>query len=129
MVTPLWFTTQASWRMVQCYNTTANCDPLQFTIGEGQIIPRFERAVIGLEPGESKTIKVPADEAYGPHREELVVVIDQSHIPVDTESEVGQQFQIRQPDSQTVVVTVTDVTESRVTLDANHPLAGEDLIL
>lgn len=110
------------------FDTTANRDPLQFTIGEGQIIPRFERAMIGLEPGESKIIKVPADEAYGPHREELLVVIDRSHLPVDTEPEVGQQFQIRQPDNQTIVATVTDVTESRVTLDANHPLAGEDLI-
>ncbi|MEA1945016.1 MAG: peptidylprolyl isomerase [Euryarchaeota archaeon] len=110
------------------FDTTANRDPLQFRIGEGQIIPRFEQAMVGMEPGEAKTVEVPADEAYGPHREELVVVIDRSHIPVDTEPEVGQQFQIRQADNQTIVVTVTDVTESRVTLDANHPLAGKDLI-
>jgi len=110
------------------FDTTANRDPLQFRIGEGQIIPRFERAVIGLEPGESKTVEVPADEAYGPHRDELVFVIDRSHIPVDTQPDVGQQFQIRRPDSQPIVATVTDVTESRVKLDANHQLAGKDLI-
>jgi len=110
------------------FDTTANRDPLQFRIGEGQIIPRVERALIGMEPGESKVINVPANEAYGPHHEELVLTVGRDIFPEDAQPEVGRQFMIRQPDSQTIVAMVTDVTESSVTLDANHSLAGKDLI-
>jgi peptidylprolyl isomerase len=110
------------------FDTSVDHDPLQFTIGEGQIISGFEQAVVGMNPGESKTIKVPTDEAYGPHREEMVLVVDRNQLPVDLIPEVGQQLQSSQPDGQTIVVTVTDVSESSVKLDANHPLAGKDLI-
>ncbi|HID96064.1 MAG TPA: peptidylprolyl isomerase [Candidatus Latescibacteria bacterium] len=110
------------------FDTSINRDPLQFTIGGGQLIPGFEQAVVGMNPGESKTAKVPADKAYGPHLEEMVLVVDRNQFPVDLKPEVGQQLQSRQPDGRTFVVTVTDVSESSVTLDANHPLAGKDLI-
>jgi peptidylprolyl isomerase len=110
------------------FDTTANRDPMQFRIGDGEIISRFEQAMIGMEPGESKIINVPADEAYGPHHEELVLTVGRDIFPEDAQPEVGRQFQIRQPDSQTIVAMVTDVTESSATLDANHPLAGKDLI-
>ncbi|RZN39381.1 MAG: peptidylprolyl isomerase [Methanosarcinales archaeon] len=109
-------------------DTTENRDPLQLKIGDGEIISRIEQAMLGMEPGESKTVKVPANEAYGAHREDLVFVIDHSHIPADTEPNVGQQFQLLLPDSQTLVATVTNVTESSVELDANHQMAGEELI-
>jgi peptidylprolyl isomerase len=109
------------------FDTSTDSDPLQFTIGDGQIIPGFEQAVVGMNSGESKTIKVPVDEAYGPHREEMVLVVDRNQLPADLIPEVGQQLQNRQPDGQTIVVTVTDVSESSVTVDANHPLAGKDL--
>ena len=110
------------------FDTTANRDPLQFTIGKGQIIPHFERAVIGMKPSESKVINVPADEAYGPHHDELVLTVGLEVFSEDAQPEVGRQFSIRQPDSQTIVAMVADVTESSATLDANHPLAGKDLI-
>ncbi len=109
------------------FDTSINRAPLQFTIGDGQIIPGFEQAVIGMNPGESKTTKVPADKAYGPHYEEMVLVVDRDQFPEHLKPEVGQQLQMRQPDGQTIVVAVTDVSESSVTLDANHPLAGKDL--
>ncbi|MCW3135256.1 MAG: peptidylprolyl isomerase [Methanophagales archaeon] len=109
------------------FDTSTDRDPLQFTIGERKIIPGFEQAVVGMNPGESKTIKVPMDEAYGPHREEMVMVVDRNQLPVDLIPEVGQQLQSRQPDGQTMVVTVIGVSESSVTVDANHPLAGKDL--
>jgi peptidylprolyl isomerase len=109
------------------FDTSTDSDPLQFTIGDGQIIPGFEQAVVGMNSGESKTIKVPVDEAYGPHREEMVLVVDRNQLPADLIPEVGQQLQSRQPDGQTIVVTVTDISESSVTVDANHPLAGKDL--
>ena len=109
------------------FDTSINRDPLQFTIGEGQIIPGFEQAVVGMNPGESKTTKVPADKAYGPHYKERVLAADRNQFPVDLKPEVGQKLQIRRTDGQTSEVTVTDVSESSVTLDANHPLAGKDL--
>ncbi|MGB2842771.1 MAG: peptidylprolyl isomerase [Halobacteriota archaeon] len=109
------------------FDTSVDCDPLQFTIGEGQIIPGFEQAVLGMNPGESKTIKIPTDEAYGTRREEMVMVVDRNQLPADLNPGVGQQLQNRQPDGQTIVVTVTEVSESSVTVDANHPLAGKDL--
>lgn len=109
------------------FDTTTDRSPLRFTIGEGQIISGFERAVIGMNPGESKTTEVPADKAYGPHHEEMVVVVDRDQLPGRLEPKVGQQLQIRQEDGRTIVVRVTDVSESSVTLDANHPLAGKDL--
>lgn len=109
------------------FDTSVDRDPLQFTIGEGQIIPSFEQAVLGMNPGESKTIKIPTDEAYGTHREEMVMVVDRNQLPADLNPEVGQQLQSRQPGGRTIVVTVTDVSESSVTVDANHPLAGKDL--
>jgi peptidylprolyl isomerase len=102
-------------------------DPLEFRIGAGQIIPGFENAVVGMTPGDSKTVTIPSDEAYGPHREELILMVDPKQMPDDLNPEVGQQLQIRRPDEQMFVVTVTDISESGVTLDANHPLAGKDL--
>lgn len=109
------------------FDTSTNRDPLQFTIGEGQIIPGFEQAVVGMNPGESKTVTIPMDQAYGPHREEMVLEVDRKQFPDHLNPEVGQQLQVRQQNGQTMIVTVVEVSETNVTLDANHPLAGEDL--
>lgn len=103
-------------------------DPLEFIIGEERIIPAFEQAVVGMMPGESKTTKIDADEAYGPHHEELVRVIDRGVFPAELEPEVGQRLNLSEPDGREIIVTVTDFSESNVTLDANHPLAGENLV-
>jgi len=109
------------------FDSSKDRDPLQFIIGEGRVIPGFEQAVVGMNPGESKTATVAANEAYGPHLKEMVVVVDRKEIPEHLEPKVGQQLEIRQEDDRTIVVTVSDVSESSVTLDANHPLAGKDL--
>jgi peptidylprolyl isomerase len=109
------------------FDTSADREPLQFTIGEGQLIPDFEQAVVGMNPGESKTIQIPSDKAYGPHHEQMVIVVDRSQFPADLEPKVDQRLQVRQQDGREFAVTVTDVTESKVTLDGNHPLAGKDL--
>jgi peptidylprolyl isomerase len=109
------------------FDSSRKRDPLEFTIGEGRIIPGFEQAVVGMNPGQSKIAKVPAEKAYGPHREEMVAVLDREQFPEHVKPAVGQRLQIREAEGRTVIVTVTDVTESSVTLDANHPLAGEDL--
>ena len=109
------------------FDASVNGDPLQFTIGGGQIIPGFEQAVVGMNPGESKTVKIPAEDAYGQRREDLVLEIEKSQLPEGLKPEVGLQLQSRQPDGRIIVLTIADISESHVTLDANHPLAGKDL--
>ncbi|MGB9612221.1 MAG: FKBP-type peptidyl-prolyl cis-trans isomerase [Bryobacteraceae bacterium] len=101
--------------------------PLEFTIGEGQLIPGFENAVIGMTPGETKTQRVPAEEAYGPHADFLVIEVDRRRVPPDLDPKVGDRLQLQHPDGRVTPVLVTGVTESSITLDANHPLAGKDL--
>jgi peptidylprolyl isomerase len=103
-------------------------EPLQFTIGGGQLIPGFEEAVVGMNPGDSKTAEVPAEKAFGPYQEDMVVVIPKKRFAhFDQEPGVGERVPIPRPDGPPIDVTVTEVTESDVTLDANHPLAGENL--
>lgn len=109
------------------FDSSVEREPLEFTLNGGQVIPGFDEAVLGMSPGESKTQKIPMDQAYGPHREEMVLEISRQQIPPDLEPEVGQQLQVQQENGQAIPVFVTEVTDSIVTLDANHPLAGEDL--
>ena len=78
------------------FDSSTKRDPLQFKIGDSQIIPGFEQAVVGMNPGESKTIKLPADKAYGPYREEMVLGVDKNQFPKNLKLEVGQQLQIPQ---------------------------------
>ncbi len=110
------------------FDSSESREPLEFTIGEGKIIPGFERAVVGMSPGESKTEKVPADQAFGPYREELILEVDRQQIPADVKPEVGKRLQFRHANGRATQALVTDVSESKVTLDGNHPLARSDLI-
>jgi peptidylprolyl isomerase len=109
------------------FDSSANREPLEFTINGGQVIPGFEKAVVGMAPGESKTEKIPMDQAYGPYREEMVIEVGRQQLPPELQPEVGQQLQVQQENGLTIPVLVTEVTEAKITLDANHPLAGEDL--
>lgn len=102
-------------------------DPMEFVIGAGQLIPKFESAVIGLEPGQSITVSIAADDAYGQRAEEMVAVIERSEIPSDIKPEPGHQMEVIMEDGSPLPVLVTEVTETTITLDANHPLAGRDL--
>jgi peptidylprolyl isomerase len=110
------------------FDTSTGREPLEFTIGEGQVITGFEQAVVGMEPGETKTFEIPPEEAYGPRREDMLLEVEKGQFPEEVTPQEGQQLQIRQPDGRTLIVTVSDVTESTVTLDANHPLAGRPLM-
>jgi len=110
------------------FDSSVNHEPLEFTIGEGRVIPGFERAVVGMSPGESKTEKVPADQAFGPYREELVLEVDRQHIPAGVEVKVGERLRLRHANARATQGLITDVSESKVKLDANHPLAKSDLI-
>ena len=110
------------------FDTSMEREPLEFTLGGGELIPGFEQAVLGMTAGESKTATILADQAYGPHRTERVIDVERHHLPPDLQPELGQRLQMTRPDGTTVTVVVTTITETQVTLDANHPLAGQDLI-
>ncbi len=109
------------------FDSSQNREPLVFTIGSGQVIPGFDEAVLGLEPGQSREVTIPSDQAYGAHNDDLVFDVDRSQLPGDISPSVGDQYQMRQSEGQTMIVTVQDVTPEQVTFDANHPLAGQDL--
>ncbi|MEM8779272.1 MAG: peptidylprolyl isomerase [Cyanobacteria bacterium P01_G01_bin.49] len=109
------------------FDSSIDRDPLEFSLGKGQVIAGFDEAVIGMSPGDEKTIDIPSDQAYGSYRQELVMVVEQEQMPPELSVEVGQQLQMRHPSGQAIPVLVKDISEAKVTLDANHPLAGEDL--
>jgi len=109
------------------FDTSVEREPLEFTLGQGQLIPGFEQAVIGMKIGDLKTINIPADQAYGPYHDDLILVIERDQLPEDLAPEVGQQLQMTQADGEVVRVMISDVSEATVTIDANHPLAGKDL--
>ncbi len=109
------------------FDTSAGRDPLEFTLGERSLIRGFELAVVGMGVGESKTVEIAQDQAYGPHREDRVFEVQRGVLPPDVEPAVGQRFEYRQKDGTPLPLTVTDVSGTTVTLDSNHPLAGKDL--
>lgn len=109
------------------FDSSVGSEPLQFTVGSGQIIPGFEEAVMGMGVGDEKTVQIPSGQAYGPHRDDMVLEVSRSQFPPDIDPQLGQQLQMRQTDNRVIVVTVTNLSDDAVTLDANHPLAGQDL--
>lgn len=101
--------------------------PMELTIGEEDFFPQIEEALIGMAPGEKKTVVIPAEEAFGEYSDEHVFTIARNQVPDDITPEVGQELEFTGEDGEAVVVTVVEVTDDNVTLDANHPLAGEDI--
>jgi peptidylprolyl isomerase len=108
------------------FDSSRGRDPIQFTVGSGQVIPGFDDAITGMEIGDTKTVTIPATEAYGPRRDEMVLHVPRAQFPPHIAPEVGQQLQVGQGD-EAFTVTVRDVGDDDVVLDGNHPLAGEDL--
>jgi len=108
------------------FDSSIGRDPIEFKVGEGNLIPGFEREVVGMADGDKKSITVGVDEAYGPKREELVVVVERDQMPPDLDPKVGDDLVVEQNEQQ-IRVRVMETTPEVVTLDANHPLAGEDL--
>ena len=118
---------QASSKDQLIFDSTKQLTPLQFTIGQEEIIPAFEKALIGMAIGDKKQIDLKSKEAFGPYLQELVTSIPKAQLPPDIEFVPGQHLQVQQPDGSAVVVTVLNVDTDNVTFDANHPLAGKDL--
>jgi peptidylprolyl isomerase len=109
------------------FDSSKERDPLQFTLGKGQLIKGFEEAVIGMSIGETKSVKIPSDEAYGSHREDLLLKFNKSDFPPDIEPKGGLVINLVSPDGRNLLATITEISGDSVTLDANHPLAGKDL--
>jgi len=109
------------------FDTSAGGEPLEFVLGDGQVIPGFESAVEGMAIGDSKTVRIEADEAYGPRHDQLIQEVPLSALPDDLAPEEGMTLQSKTPDGRVAVMKVTEVTDESITVDANHPLAGEAL--
>ncbi|NTW58264.1 MAG: peptidylprolyl isomerase [Nitrospirae bacterium] len=109
------------------FDTSLDRHPLQFTLGKGQLIAGFEKAVLGMAAGERKTVVIPVAEAYGPRQQSAVVEVERKGFPDNFEPQIGQRLELTQEDDSTILVTVAGLTETHITLDANHPLAGKDL--
>ena len=109
------------------FDSSSGRDPLEFTLGEGSVIPGFEEAVVGMNAGDKKTIEIASDDAYGTRHEEGVQEIERSTIPDEIELKVGAQLQATAPDGNAMMLVVTALNDTHVTMDANHPLAGHDL--
>ena len=109
------------------FDSSEGREPLQFTVGSGEVIPGFDVAVMGLEAGESRTTTIPADQAYGPHQPDRIIEIPLEGMPADFKPEVGDVVQLKDPQGQPLQATVEEINETVVRFDANHPLAGKDL--
>jgi FKBP-type peptidyl-prolyl cis-trans isomerase 2 len=111
----------------ETFDSSQGNEPLEFEVGGGQVIPGFEQAVLGMKVGESKRVRIPEDQAYGPHKPEMVIESERAQFEEGLNPEVGQQFQTELDDGQPVLLTVVEVDGEKIILDANHPMAGKDL--
>jgi peptidylprolyl isomerase len=109
------------------FGSSMDDEPFEFTIGEKNMLPGFENAVIDMQKGETKTITLSPEEAYGPHKKELVSVMEKSGFPKEINLEVGKRLRVRTQDGKYTVVTIKDFTEDSIVLDENDPLAGKTL--
>ncbi len=109
------------------FDSSEGRDPLEFTVGSGEVIVGFDEAVTGMTPGEKKNVLIPMDKAYGPRNEEMVIAAPREHVPADITPEVGQKLQMGGPNGEVIMVSVVEITDTEVKLDANPPLAGLDL--
>jgi peptidylprolyl isomerase len=109
------------------FDSSTGHDPLEFTIGSGQVIVGFDEAVTGMEVGEKKNVTIAVGKAYGQRNEEMVIEVPRDQIPPEINPEVGQKLEMDNPDGQSMVVKIIEVTDERIVLDANPPLAGKEL--
>ena len=109
------------------FDTSREGEPLEFTLGDGAVIPGFEEAVVGMTPGETKTVSLAPEDAYGPHRPEMVQEVERGLLPANMQLKPGLQLQAQSRDGEPLLLVVREVADDKVTLDANHPLAGERL--
>ncbi len=112
----------------EVFDSSEGRDPIQFAIGGGQVIPGFEQGIEGMQIGDKKTVEISVDQAYGEYRDELIFPIGKDKLPAEINPEVGMQLTMNNPQGQVFPVTVKEITDDTIMLDANHKLAGKDLI-
>lgn len=112
----------------QVFDTSEGKEPIEFTLGQGQLIPGFEKGLLDMKLNEKKTVNIPKEEAYGEPREELVQEVEKSQLPEEIKPEVGMGLVSKTPDGQEMNLVVSEVKEDTIVVDGNHPLAGKDLI-
>ena len=110
------------------FDSSEGREPLEFEVGGGMVIPGFDTGITGMAIGEKKTIQIPFDEAYGPKQEDMIMEFPKDRFPADLVPEAGMQLNMSNGQGQNIPVVITEVNEDSVTLDANHPLAGEELV-
>jgi len=110
------------------FDSSEGREPLEFEIGGGMVIAGFDDGVTGMIIGEKKTVNIPADQAYGPKQEEMIMEFPKDRFPTDMVPEVGQQLNMNNGSGQNFPVVIVEIKEEIVVLDANHPLAGEELV-
>ena len=111
----------------EIFDSSREADPLEFEVGAGQVIPGFDNAVVGMKVGETKQVRLPENEAYGPYNQEMVFDAEPDQFEEGLIPEVGQQFQTQLEDETPLLLTVKSVKDGKVVLDANHPMAGKTL--
>lgn len=109
------------------FDSSVGRDPLEFEMGAGMVIPGFENGAKDMQIGESKTIHIPCAEAYGEKRDEMIMEFERSQLPPELDPQVGMGLQMQGPQGQPVPVRITAVADDSITIDANHPLAGQNL--
>ncbi len=110
------------------FDSSREREPLEFTVGSGQLIQGFDKAVIGMKAGEATVANIPCAEAYGEPREDMVMSVPKDQLPAEIKPEIGMTLSAGQPDGTQMPVTVIEVADDHIKLDANHPLAGKDLV-
>ncbi|MGI3165056.1 FKBP-type peptidyl-prolyl cis-trans isomerase [Pseudooceanicola sp. 200-1SW] len=110
------------------FDSSAGRDPLEFTVGSGQIIPGLDKAIPGMAVGDTQKVEIPCTEAYGERNPDAMQQVPRDAIPAEIPLEMGLQLQMQTPQGQAIPVTVVEITDEAVTLDANHMLAGKDLV-
>lgn len=112
----------------QIFDSSLEREPIEFTMGQGQLIPGFEKGLLDMKENEKKTIEIPSEEAYGAPREELIQEVDKNQLPDEIKPEPGMGLVSKSPDGREMNLVVKEVKEDTIVVDGNHPLAGKDLI-
>ena len=112
----------------EVFDSSLEREPLEFTLGQGQLIPGFEKGMINMELNEKKTLNIACADAYGERREEMMQEVPKNQLPPEVKPEVGMGLVSQTPDGQEMRLTVAEVKEDSIVVDANHPLAGQDLV-
>ena len=110
----------------EVFDSSRDSEPLEFILGAGDVIAGFDDAVKGMSPGDQKTVTIAARDAYGEHREELLMTVALSQLPAHLDPELGEQLELKSPEGE-VLATIVEINDDHIVLDANHPLAGQDL--